>query len=489
MPKNIDITTDQSQLQYIAAPTNTGLMEHKDVSSLVIGALSNKGFGIQSEEYRISVNKEVVQGVLHLIHPNNDPESVLMFTWVNSYDKTTGFRCEMGASNVGVNALNTEFFIEFDTKVFRRNSTDLVNHTKQHVEERIDEGLNNFKKFIAVRDKLKVSAISEEEKERMMGTFFFKDAITSSQLITLKNSFKLPHIANVWSVWCEVTKTFKSCHPKAWFKQQAAVSQLLMDRYITPGATVDPAQTDIVCMIEEHPIMDENNTKLDTSDGIEFEPQLVPEEALIAEDEKPKVLSLVDYDLATKENNEIKAEALVESAEMEEQVPEPVEESPVLSLDDYEPSDFPVAPEELPVWNKTNEDEDKNEQSSHSESERETSEDATLAEEVPANIITPIHESVQIIEPQDVVQQTSEETTDLEAQLTSVSPGPENMQEEPIPSGPDQGGEDQRVQEAWVDPVDAVPLEEKEDTANEEYSEVEDNNSNEATLESPNFEF
>ena len=180
MPKNINITTDINQLQSIPKPNNSNIIEHKDIANLVIDELVTKGFEIQSQEYRISVNLEVVQGVLHLNNKNSSvsEEQGLMFTWINGYDKATGFRVEMGASNIEEIETGAEFFIEFDNKTFRRNSIDLVNHTKQYVQERIDQGLNNFTKFIAVREKFKQSIVSQEDYESMMGKFFFKDIIT-----------------------------------------------------------------------------------------------------------------------------------------------------------------------------------------------------------------------------------------------------------------------------------------------------------------------
>tara|TARA_R110000868_G_scaffold402872_1_gene679621 strand:- start:1377 stop:3029 length:1653 start_codon:yes stop_codon:yes gene_type:complete len=339
MPKNINITTDINQLQSIPKPNNSNIIEHKDIANLVIDELVTKGFEIQSQEYRISVNLEVVQGVLHL---NNKDSSVseergLMLTWINGYDKATGFRVEMGASNIEEIETGAEFFIEFDNKTFRRNSIDLVNHTKQYVQERIDQGLNNFTKFIAVREKFKQSIVSQEDYESMMGTFFFKDIITSSQLINLKNNFNLPSPCNVWNVWCEITKTFKSCHPKAWFKQQSSLSDLLMIKYITVSPPVDPAQTDLVSMIEE------SLTDLDIEKNVETEE--------LEKTEEPKVLSLADYDLSTKKTTNIIVEDIVEDiVEEPEVVEEPENETSLLKLDDYEASDFPIAPEELPVW-------------------------------------------------------------------------------------------------------------------------------------------
>ena len=178
MPKNIDITNDRSQLLSIPAPSGTGILEHKDVADLVSTELSNKGLIVTKEEYRISVNQDVVQGVLHLGHPDNDLTSGLMFTWVNSYDRTTGFHCDMGSFSA---VDSSEMYIEFTSKSFRRNSTDLVKHTREYIQDQINEGPNNFKDFKIIRDKFKQTTITDKQIFEFVGKLFFNDDITSSQ--------------------------------------------------------------------------------------------------------------------------------------------------------------------------------------------------------------------------------------------------------------------------------------------------------------------
>ena len=497
MPKNINITTDINQLQSIPKPNNSNIIEHKDIANLVIDELVTKGFEIQSQEYRISVNLEVVQGVLHLNNKNSSvsEEQGLMFTWINGYDKATGFRVEMGASNIEEIETGAEFFIEFDNKTFRRNSIDLVNHTKQYVQERIDQGLNNFTKFIAVREKFKQSIVSQEDYESMMGKFFFKDIITSSQLINLKNNFNLPSPCNVWNVWCEITKTFKSCHPKAWFKQQSSLSDLLMTKYITVSPPVDPAQTDLVSMIEE------SLTDLDIEENVKTEE--------LEKTEEPKVLSLADYDLSTKKTTNIIVEEVVEEPEVVEELEN---ETPLLKLDDYEASDFPIAPEELPVW--------VDDVVAIVESNIEHTERVPVIEEAPTFDNTTVDDQEELEETPPTMEETYDlveeqqaeefieypEITDKEAQYESEALQEFNVLDAKEDLNSSIKGNDWDIDKAEI----AVSLENqvasseiqpvsedeliisKKPVINEpsnNSSVTQNSNSNEGTLESPNFEF
>jgi hypothetical protein len=504
MPKNIDITADRNQLQMIPVPGNSGILEHKTVADLIITQLLAKGFGIGVEEYRISVNKEIVQGVLHLNHPTADIADGMMLTWINSYDKTTGFRCEMGGYNM---ASGTDLFIETESKAFRRNSTDLLNHTIEYLDERIDEGLNNYKDFIIIRDKLKRSIISGDDYEKMMGTFFFKDAITSSQLIIIKNADKIMLTSTVWNMWLAVAETFKSSHPKAWFKQQTSVSKLLIDQYVQVAPLSDPAQTNIISQIES------SISTLNDHDGLKSEPEIIETVEL---NEKPEILSLTDYKHAVKENVNIQAESLVEAAEPEEvSVPEPVDETPIFSLENYEPSEFPLPPEDLPMSTNPAKDEYSGTKQDGAEGQQEEVEDTKAIQE-PEVVVEPAPLSV---------------TSTVEEHLLSANPTLENRQESSITSGadekesdekrPSQNGTDgipaeQNSEELLGTPiVEAIPLEDQVALSEvQPVSEAEkevskepvvdeplviegtlqpngefDNDSNKATLESPNFEF
>lgn len=234
MPKNIDVLT-QSQLFTTTLPNSKGLMSHTEVAMLATNLLANKGLKIVKEEYRLSVNKEVAQGVYHLDHPDNDDYTGMMLVWVNSYDKTTGFRCEIGAYD----RLNqVEYFVDFDKKIFRRNSEDLVKHTTEYVEERIDTGILNFKKFLILESRLKGSNISYTRMCELIGTMFFNDYLTSSQMIIIKKELEG---GPVWKSYECIADTLSKCHPKMWFKQQAGIVDIIRNEIATqpePAGTV-----------------------------------------------------------------------------------------------------------------------------------------------------------------------------------------------------------------------------------------------------------
>ena len=79
------------------------VISHKTVIDNTLDLLKNSGFKVLEEKYRTNMNANVAQGVYY-IQPtstdqqiNDEKELGMMFTWVNSYDKSRMFNCTIGA--------------------------------------------------------------------------------------------------------------------------------------------------------------------------------------------------------------------------------------------------------------------------------------------------------------------------------------------------------------------------------------------------------
>lgn len=461
MPKNINTVNDISHLQTIPAPVNSGSLEHKDIADMVILALAAEGYKILGEEYRISVNQDVVQGLLHLEHTSiNEFNSGICFVWVNSYDRTTGFHCDMGV--YGRHSQHSEIYIELEPKNFRRNSTDLVKHTNSYIQDRVKEGLNNFKEFSLIRDKFKTINLDTNEVCSMVGYLYLKDFISSSQLVNLKTLIKsnLNQYPTVWNMLKILSNTFEGLHPKLWFKNQIAISNYLIDRYLietteVKSEFVDPAQTNLLTMIEE---IESTNNTLDN-----IEP--------IVEDEQPKVLNLSDYDAVFQENK------IVEHYEVLEVVEPEVSVFPVNSYDmieeiveqhiENEITEFPKVPDNIPVFTLNQNNESNIQKSDCSESGGESDSNESQTEEVCEDTVGDIISNTENLLVH-TLEENNKEVVPLEEQVAMSEVQPVSEEELEISSKP---------------VVNQPIMEELSSNMNSEYD------SKEKTLESPNFEF
>jgi len=99
MPKNIGNISEMG-LKQVPLPTGHSkqyaTVSHGYIIDIVKQELEDKGYTINTEEYRCTHNGAVAQGVYY-INYGDDPELGLMFAWCNSYDKSTRFKCAVGA--------------------------------------------------------------------------------------------------------------------------------------------------------------------------------------------------------------------------------------------------------------------------------------------------------------------------------------------------------------------------------------------------------
>jgi len=506
MPKNIDVT-DRNGLATIPAPTIIGVLQHKDVATNAVTILGTKGFIIEKEEYRMNLNKEVVQGVYHLSHANDTDNIGLILVWINSYDKTVGFRCDMGFYSKGTELEN---FIEFDTVMFRRNSTDLMKHTIEYMDERIQTGMQNYPKMVAFKQTLKDVHVSMGRIYELLGSLFFNEYLTSSQLIAIKNELKGSSTAG--DLQQIISSTLNKCHPKSWFRQQTGVAALFKKEFVKTVA-VDPAQMSIVD--PEPPVIEIEETPQAIAG---LEPEEVGELVDVIPHDEPSVFPSAPGDLPMS-----KSEVYAENNPVEQQgggvQDEPVSEESIESTDpnpdplsvtsiEGGPGETPVTPGEDPMLSPeiVQSLSDEREESKGSENLQSTERQDDLIVEEPKSMAEQLmetHGNVEVEEPVQVVQGTifREEPVieegPIEAQRPSVYP------EEVVPLEQQVAGETVSPVSAEELEASAPPVVEEPKVEAEPVQLVKDHklqpnmdfdldakdNSNYSGLESPEFEF
>jgi hypothetical protein len=246
MPPKVPFYSEQN-LRLAALPNHGGryaVVSHGDVIDNVKHELIKAGFAIKKEEYKMTVDGQVAQGVYHLDYAG-DPDMGMMFAWSNSYNKTMRFKCAVGAyvfiCGNGV--------VRGDMGSYSRKHSGTA---LQDVVDQINNQITNAKQHydILLQDKalLKNVLLSPRDKGRILGQLFANDEIlTLTQVGIVKREMDKPshnyncHPDSAWAMYNHVTFALKESHPSTHMKDHQKVHHYFVDAY---GVSVIPHAAD-----------------------------------------------------------------------------------------------------------------------------------------------------------------------------------------------------------------------------------------------------
>ena len=207
------------------------VISHKEVIDNTLNLLSKSGFAITKEIYRSNMNANVAQGIYHLrpVNPKDntilqEEELGMMFSWTNSYDKSTRFQCAIGAYvKVCANGM-----IAGDMMNYRRKHTGTANmDTKLHMSDQIKNAEKYYTRLIADKDYLQTIKLNCKEQSELAGRLFIEeDILDSQQMSCVKTEMEKPSFNyntgndNAWAFYNHVTHALKKAHPRDWLNDQ-----------------------------------------------------------------------------------------------------------------------------------------------------------------------------------------------------------------------------------------------------------------------------
>tara|TARA_R110002074_G_scaffold305818_4_gene476921 strand:- start:437 stop:1981 length:1545 start_codon:yes stop_codon:yes gene_type:complete len=259
MPKTIGNISEQG-LKQIPLPTQHSkqyaTVSHGYIIDTVKEELENKGYSINTEEYKCTHNGGVAQGIYYINH-GDDPELGLMFAWCNSYDKSTRFKCAVGAHVfVCGNGMMIGDMANYNKKHYG-DSAKVKSLVKQHIENQIGTASNYYDMIKHDKDAMKIVCLTENEMMEIMGCVFFKDIITINQLSITKKQYEKPSydynapLNSLWAVYNHITYSLKTSHPKNWMDQQADLHSFIVNNYLPKKVVLDPNQMNISDVIDK----------------------------------------------------------------------------------------------------------------------------------------------------------------------------------------------------------------------------------------------
>lgn len=344
MPKNV-IITDRADLESVAVPTDVA--SHKYIMDKIAAELAVQGIQVKTETYLKNLNGQIATGILELNIPSVTGTLTPVIFWTNAYDRTVKFKCAAGAKIDRTGG----YIINPDDSGLKVNPLDsATDKVDQIVSAQTARLTNNISSIINDLESMQDKELDDEKIAHVMGELYYmKDAITSSQLIKIKDKCSAD---NIYNTLANTTANMHSCHPKSFIDQHVDVYETMM-KWVNELTTlevetetegeeaVNPNQLSILDQIEEEEekmIVSDDQGPLDLDNyGKEGQIEEAPEVEPIAEAPAEEVLEeALDKD-----------ELLSSDADVDSKA-EPIEQDPDnLSLDAHNP--LPEPPADLPV--------------------------------------------------------------------------------------------------------------------------------------------
>ena len=173
MPSKIPFYSEQD-LRTASLPNHGGryaVVAHGDVIDNAKNQILNAGFSINKEEYRMSNDGNVAQGVYHLDYAN-DPDMGMMFAWSNSYNKTMRFKCAVG----GYVFICSNGVVRGDMGSYsRKHSGTALQDVITEINHQISHAKEHYDVLLADKALLKNVILTPRDQGRILGELFAHD--------------------------------------------------------------------------------------------------------------------------------------------------------------------------------------------------------------------------------------------------------------------------------------------------------------------------
>ena len=240
------------------------VITNSSVLSTVRQELARAGLIVDRELFSSNGNVSVGN---HYISYGTDENVGIVFTWVNSYDKSTRFHCSIGLhfkDNDGV-------MMTSDMAYFMRKHTGTADiEMVEAVNNQVARVSDFYNELMTRKSNLELLTVSRDEMGDIIGRAFINDYLKADQLTSTKHyyeSLKKEEIT-YWEAYFTLASSIKNSHPKFYTRSHIGCFDTVYAAYLhraiisTPPSVisalaaglstpVDPAQINIFDVIEE----------------------------------------------------------------------------------------------------------------------------------------------------------------------------------------------------------------------------------------------
>lgn len=231
--------------------------------------------GLLVDRELFSSNGKVTVGN-HYMSYGTDPNIGIVFTWVNSYDKSTKFHCSVGLhfkDNDGV-------MMTSDMAFFMRKHTGTADvEMVDNVKKQIGHTDSFYNELLRRKTSMEAVLVNKNQCGEIMGKTFINDYLKADQLTTSKHYydkwFKDSEEISLWNVYAGLAYSIQNSHPKFYTRSHIGcfdtvydeLKHTILSNVVTPQPVIpvdiietDPNQISIFDVISEEEEMYVNMT-------------------------------------------------------------------------------------------------------------------------------------------------------------------------------------------------------------------------------------
>jgi len=236
MPSKIPFYFEQ-ELRLAPLPNHGGryaVVSHGDVIDNAKNRILAAGFTIKKEEYRMTTDGQVAQGIYHLDYAG-DIDMGMMFAWSNSYNKTMRFKCAVGAYVF----ICANGVVRGDLGSYsRKHSGTALQDVIAQIDNQICHAKEHYDVLVHDKEMLKNTILTPRLKGKILGELFANDEIlTLTQVGIVKREMDKPthsynsHINSAWTMYNHITLALKESHPSTFMKDHQRVHGYFVDAF------------------------------------------------------------------------------------------------------------------------------------------------------------------------------------------------------------------------------------------------------------------
>jgi len=235
LPKGIT----RSFLEQVPIPNHGGRytpISHKSIIDKSLGTIVNKGFNIKEELYASSYSGNVAMGKLILDY-GTDQDLKMMFVWGNSYDKSTRFKCGIGAYVVRT---NTYIFAGNMSNFARKHTGNADQLAVEMIETQLNQA-NIFYNYLCSSKNLMIQKeLTLKQMSEIIGVLFIEEEVLNKEQVSQIKDMLCGKVKlfdeysenNLWNFYNIIGTALRTSHPKTWFEDQSRVHAYIMNNIV-----------------------------------------------------------------------------------------------------------------------------------------------------------------------------------------------------------------------------------------------------------------
>jgi hypothetical protein len=242
LPKGIT----RSFLEQVPIPNHGGRytpISHKSIIDKSLATIVSKGFNVQEELYASSYSGNVAMGKI-LLDYGTDPDLKMMFVWGNSYDKSTRFKCGIGAY---VAKTNTYVFAGHLSNFARKHTGNADQLAVEMIETQLNQA-NIFYNYLCSSKNLMIQKeLTLKQMSETIGVLFIEEEVLNKEQVSQIKDMLCGKVKlfddysenNLWNFYNIIGIALRTSHPKTWFEDQSRVHAYIMNNIVHTAAPLN----------------------------------------------------------------------------------------------------------------------------------------------------------------------------------------------------------------------------------------------------------